>query len=120
LNNILTISTEGVLNSSITPAQYCSFLDFNINSQLNRFGVHNGGDQDSTLLNEKWESLAIMPAENDDEYYLFSLSDDDFITQDGFANFGNFQYSDASGYNLDNQALVFKITLPAGSSPLVS
>jgi hypothetical protein len=114
------MTIEGVLKTSITPAAYCSFLDYNLNSQLNRFGVHNGGNQDSTLLNEKWESLALMPAENANEYYLFSLSDNDFITQDGFANFGDFQYADASGYNLDNQALVFKITLPDGSSPLVS
>ncbi|KIW01249.1 uncharacterized protein PV09_07291 [Verruconis gallopava] len=113
-------TSKGVLNASITPAEYCSFIDYNINAQLNRFGVHNGGDQNSTLLNEKWESLALMPAEGEDEYYLFSLSDNDFITQNGFMNFGRFPYADSSGYNLDNQALVFKVTLPKGSSPLVS
>lgn len=79
-------------------------------AQLNRFGVHNGGAQDSSLLNEKWESLALMPVNPlasllgaNDEYYLFTLSDDDFITQDGYMNFGRFQYKDSSGYNLDNQ-----------------
>lgn len=41
---------EGELDGGITPATYCSFLDFNVNAQLERFGVHNGGDQDSTLL----------------------------------------------------------------------
>lgn len=41
---------EGDLDSDITPAAYCSFLDFNVNSQLERFGMHNGGDQNSTLL----------------------------------------------------------------------
>lgn len=43
---------EGTLLDAdrITPATYCSFLDFNVNAQLGRFGVHNGGDQDSTLL----------------------------------------------------------------------
>lgn len=41
---------DGDLDSNITPATYCSFLDFNVNSQLERFGVHNGGDQNSTLL----------------------------------------------------------------------
>ena len=94
-------------------------MDFNINAQLNRFGVHNGGAQDANLLNEKWESIAILPAENQDEYYLFSLSDDDFITQNGFFKNGTIKYKDESGYSLDNQALVFKITLPKGAKPLV-
>lgn len=41
---------EGDLDADITAATYCSFLDFNVNAQLERFGVHNGGDQDSALL----------------------------------------------------------------------
>ena len=53
--------SKGNLNATITPATYCSWLDFNVNSQLNRFGVHNGGATDSGLLNEKWESLALVP-----------------------------------------------------------
>lgn len=43
-------SKSGELKKNITPATYCSFLDFNVNTQLNRFGVHNGGDQDQYLL----------------------------------------------------------------------
>jgi hypothetical protein len=57
---------------------------------LNRFGVHNGGEQDATLLNEKWESLALLPVDgkfetkgDGHEYYLISFSDNHFITQDG-------------------------------------
>ena len=82
-------STSGVLNSAITPATSCSFIDFNINAQLNRFGVHNGDPQDSTLLNEKWESFALVALDGDDEhdendeYFLLSLSDNDFVTQNG-------------------------------------
>ncbi|KAF2093956.1 hypothetical protein NA57DRAFT_80961 [Rhizodiscina lignyota] len=110
-------SEEGVLDAGVTPATYCSFLDFNVNSQLNRFGLHNGGAQNAQLLNEKWESLALAPI-GGDEYYLFSLSDDDFITQHGFMDGGKFPYADASGFNLDNQALVFKVKLPKGSKPL--
>jgi hypothetical protein len=35
-----SIATDaGVLNGAIAPATYCSFIDFNVNSQLNRFGV---------------------------------------------------------------------------------
>lgn len=83
-----TVSPAGVLDSSITPALYCPWLDFNVNSQLNRFGVHNGGEQDQTLLNEKWESFALLPVDlngknEKNEYFLFSFSDNDFITQNG-------------------------------------
>lgn len=63
--------------------------------------------------------MVLLEAEEDNEYYLFAFSDDDFITQNGYMNFGRVQYKDASGYNLDNQALVFKVTLPKGSKPLV-
>ncbi|KAF3025786.1 hypothetical protein E8E14_014563 [Neopestalotiopsis sp. 37M] len=106
----------GVLVDGVDTATYCGFLDFNVNSQLGRFGLHNGGDQDAQLLNEKWESIAVVPVnprDPDDEYFVFSLSDNDFITQNGFLNDGQFTYADSSGYNLDNQALVFKVTIPS-------
>lgn len=41
---------DGDLDKDIVAATYCSFLDFNVNGQLERFGAHNGGTQDSTLL----------------------------------------------------------------------
>ncbi|KAF2404750.1 outer membrane autotransporter [Trichodelitschia bisporula] len=129
-------SINGALKTGITPATYCSFLDFNLNSELNKFGVHNGGAQDAGLLNEKWEGLALLPVigedkqgkrdgkgkdkEDGDEYYLFSLSDNDFITQNGKIDGGKISYADASGFSLDNQALVFKVTIPKGSKPLKS
>lgn len=85
--SITTSSTSGVLNSTITPAKFCPFLDINNNAQLAKFGLHNGGAQDAGLLNEKWESLAIVPVDGDDGkdgwYYLFVASDNDFITQNG-------------------------------------
>lgn len=40
----------GVLVDGVDTATYCGFLDFNVNSQLGRFGLHNGGDQDAQLL----------------------------------------------------------------------
>lgn len=80
-------SKAGVLNAGITPALYCPFLDFNLNSELGKFGLHNGGAQDAGLLNEKWESLALAPVDGKDgedgEWFLFSLSDNDFVTQQG-------------------------------------
>lgn len=121
-----SVAPAGVLNSNTTAATYCKWLDYNVNAQLNRFGVHNGGADDTALLNEKWESLALVPVNKDptgmavnDEYYLLTLSDNDFITQDGHLKFGQFNYADSSGYNLDNQALLFKVKLPSGSKPLV-
>lgn len=95
-----TVAPAGVLKAGITPATYCSFLDYNINSQLNRFGVHNGGAQDSSLLNEKWESFALVPVNgngSDGEYFLFSMSDNDFITQNGKSSFS--WVSEASSTN---------------------
>ncbi|KAL9624748.1 MAG: hypothetical protein Q9160_001102 [Pyrenula sp. 1 TL-2023] len=113
-------STAGVLKSGITPATLCPFLDFNDNAQLNRFGVHNGGAQDAGLLNEKWESLGLVPVNDgsDGEYFLFSFSDNDFITQNGALDNGSFKYADESGFDLDNQVLAFRVTLPMGAVPL--
>ena len=110
-------SSDGVLAGGIEPAAYCSFLDFNVNGQLERFGVHNGGDEDDSLLNEKWESIALAPVEpgasaTSGEVFVFSFSDNDFVTQDGAMDFGNFLYKDSSGYDFGNQALVFQATLP--------
>ncbi|KAI1610226.1 3-phytase [Exophiala viscosa] len=117
-------NSTGVLKTAVIPATYCSWLDFNVNSQLNRFGLHNGGAQNSSLLNEKWESIAMVPVnpsaslckdgytKSDGEYFIFSLSDNDFITQNGFMDGGKFPYADASGYSLDNQVLVFKVKVP--------
>jgi len=92
VNGSIASRDGGVLEAGVTPAQYCPWLDFNVNSELNRFGyangtvLHNGGEQHAGLLNEKWESIGLVPVNGnggDGEYYLFSLSDNDFITQDG-------------------------------------
>jgi hypothetical protein len=92
-NSIVTNITTGALKPGIVAATLCPFLDFNINSELNRFGVHNGGAPDEGLLNEKWESLALVPVlgdgmdhgdrANGKEYFLFSMSDNDFRALNG-------------------------------------
>jgi hypothetical protein len=114
-------SSGGVLNSGITPTTYCSWLDFNVNSELGKFGLHNGGNEDSGLLNEKWESIAVVPVLSSgsdrsssatQEVFIFSFSDNDFITQNGYMNGGKYPYQDASGYNVNTQALVFRATIP--------
>ncbi|KAK0618783.1 putative secreted protein [Lasiodiplodia hormozganensis] len=114
---------DGVLDEGIAPAEYCAWLDFNVGAELARFGLHNGGVDDEGLLNEKWESLAVVPVlgeggeEVEGEWWVFSLSDDDFITQDGYMDGGDFPYSDGSGASLDNQALVFRVGLEKGLRP---
>ena len=82
-------SSTGVLKPGIIAATRCPFLDFNVNSELGKFSLHNGGAQDANLLNEKWESLALVPVDGlngaDGEWFIFSLSDNDFITQNGMS-----------------------------------
>ncbi|KAL4810121.1 esterase-like activity of phytase-domain-containing protein [Aspergillus unguis] len=121
--------SDGILNENITPAEYCSFLDFNVESELAKFGLHNGGEQEDGLLNEKWESFVLVPVEPElgpgpdrmargeggrrraekREYFLFTFNDNDFITQDGAMNFGRLPYVDESGLDLNSQALVFRV-----------
>ncbi|KAK3897554.1 esterase-like activity of phytase-domain-containing protein, partial [Staphylotrichum tortipilum] len=136
------ITAGGIENASdkllagTTPATLCPFVDYNLNTELNKFKtvegdvVHNGAPVNMGLLNEKWEALSLVPVNpksgkgkacDGDEYYLFTLSDNDFITNNGYANFGQIKFVDntAAVPFLDSQALVFKVTLPKGSRPLV-
>lgn len=114
----------------------CPFIDYNINSELNKFKtaegdvIHNGAPVNLGLLNEKWEALALVPVhtsgkgkgcgKSSDDYYLITLSDNDFITDNGFYNFGRVSYADDSATVpfLHSQALVFQVTLPRTSKPL--
>ena len=69
------IAVAGVLNATITPATYVSFVDFLNTTQLSRFGLHNGDPADQTLINAKWESLALAPCFDDgfpNDYFLFT------------------------------------------------
>jgi hypothetical protein len=104
----------GVLRTGIAAAQYCPFLDVNNERELAKFGLLNGGDDNDApgLLNEKWEGLDLVPVHAEkDTFFLFASSDNDFITQNGFYNFGRDTYRDASGFSLLSQTLVFKISI---------
>ena len=102
-----------------------------INStQLARFGLHNGKPVDQTLINSKWESLALAPVgdrHNPNDYFLFTFvslifylwywvtglskvfqSDNDFLTENGVSLGQPYNASQ----NVDNQALVYRVTLP--------
>src|SRR5215469_10982035 len=69
------VAPLGALNASVTPVAYQSFLNINDNSQLNRFGLRNGGDgNDPNDLYEKWESMAVVPVGDPkfpNDYFLF-------------------------------------------------
>ncbi|KAJ6496211.1 esterase-like activity of phytase-domain-containing protein [Mycena sanguinolenta] len=110
------IAPNGVLDESITPATYVSFVDYADSVQLARFGLHNGDPDDNTLLDAKWESLALAPVSDNapNDFFLFTASDNDFLSTQG-VSLG--QPYDA-GEDVDNQFLVFRVTLP-GAGPNV-
>jgi len=70
------VSPGGVLDSSIKPATYVSFIDYLNPTQLARFGLHNGGTDDLQLIASKWESFALAPVGEKafpNDYFLFTF-----------------------------------------------
>jgi hypothetical protein len=106
-----SIAPNGKLRAEIKPVNLTPFLDINDNNQLNRFGLHNGAPNNAKDLYEKWESLALAPADVAGSYFLFVGSDNDFITQHGMM--AGKPYADASGANVDSLVLVYRVRLPA-------
>jgi hypothetical protein len=109
------VAPGGELDAAVTPAKYTRFIDMNDNAQLNRFGLHNGAPNDANALYEKWEGLALLPALDDaapNDYFLFVINDNDFLTQDG--SMQGTAYKDSSGADVDSMVLVYRIALPAG------
>jgi hypothetical protein len=112
------VAPEGVLDPSVTPAKYTRFIDMNDNTQLNRFGLHNGAPNDANALYEKWEGLALLPVLDGSaphDYFLMVATDNDFLTQNG--SMQGKPYKDSSGANVDAMVLVYRITLPEGMKP---
>ncbi|KAH8825307.1 hypothetical protein DL96DRAFT_1712313 [Flagelloscypha sp. PMI_526] len=96
----------------LPPAEYVEFVNYLDDDQLERFGLHNGGDDDEKLIASKWESLAIASAKDDDnpdDYFLFTFADNDYITSNGIML--GVPYD--AGNDIDNQVLVFRVTLPS-------
>lgn len=65
----------GVLRAGVKAAEYCPFINFNNQTELDKFSLINGGsDNDAEgLLNEKWEALSLVPVwGKKDQYYLFT------------------------------------------------
>ncbi|KAG7095023.1 hypothetical protein E1B28_005817 [Marasmius oreades] len=105
------VAPNGKLDKSITPAKYVSFVDYLNDDDLKRFGLHNGGNFDETLIDSKWESLALAPVndpKSPDDYFLFTVADNDFLTTKGVAL--GIPYD--AGIDVNNQFMVFRVTLP--------
>ena len=111
------VALHGTLDPSITPVAYHQFLNINDDTQLGRFGLHNGDPNDNNDLYEKWESLVVEPVldrQNPNDYFLFIASDNDFITTDGHM-LGQ-PYHDHA--DVDTLVLVFRVTLPTYVKPV--
>ncbi|OQP88198.1 hypothetical protein BTR14_01715 [Rhizobium rhizosphaerae] len=107
------LAPKGVLDASVTPAKWADFIDINDNSQLNRFGLHNGAPQDKNDLSEKWESMAVtsvLDPKAPDDYFLFVVNDNDFLTQDGHQVGADYKAED--GADVDTMFQVYRVTLP--------
>lgn len=88
------VAPKGKLDKSVTAAKYTSFISLLDSTELGRFGLHNGtnragcarrfahleyhaaGDpDDNTLIDAKWESIALAPvgdSANPHDYFLFT------------------------------------------------
>ncbi|OBZ77982.1 hypothetical protein A0H81_01866 [Grifola frondosa] len=111
------IATNGTLDGSITPGTYVSFVSFIDDTQLARFGLHNGKPADQTLIDAKWESLALASCRDPEfpqDFFLFTAADNDFLSTQGVALGVPFD----AGIDNDNQFMVFRVTLPTASGAI--
>jgi hypothetical protein len=118
-DGVKPVAPDGKLDPAVTPAKYARFIDMNDNTQLNRFGLHNGEPNDANALYEKWEAMALLPVLDDaapNDYFLVVASDNDFLTQNGAMQ--GTPYKDSSGADVDSMVLVYRISLPEGMKPL--
>lgn len=110
------VAPGGVLNPAIQPAARTLLLDINNRSQLNRFGLTNGLQDNFENLSEKWEGLALLPAldpDRPDDWFLFIANDNDFATTAGFQ--AGAAYND--GKDLDTMFLAYRVTISAVPEP---
>ncbi|CAO1618790.1 unnamed protein product [Parajaminaea phylloscopi] len=128
------VAPKGSLVKDITPATVKDFVDLVDKDELAKFGLHTGGDFDRNLIASKLESLAVATVgdkDKPDDYFLFVVSDNDFITTQGkqagqVNGKGDYvvqSYSDpyAEKYgSQDTQVFVYRVTLPGYKQPLSS
>jgi hypothetical protein len=112
------VAPKGVLDAAVKPATLTPFIDLNDNTQLNQFGLHSGEPNDRNNLSEKWEAVSrvsVLDPAAPNDYFMFVVNDNDFITQDGFQV--GAPYKDAGGADVDTTLLVYRLTLPQGLKP---
>jgi hypothetical protein len=108
----VAVAPKGKLADSVEPAKLMPFIDINDDSQLKKFGLHNGDPDDRNNLSEKWEGMALLPAldpENPHDLFLFVSNDNDFITRNGYQ--AGASYSDRSGAEVDTMILVYRVSV---------
>jgi len=111
-DGVKPVAPKGVLDPAVAPATLQSFIDFNDNVQLNRFGLHSGAPNDRNNLSEKWESMSLVPSldpGHPQDFFLLVGNDNDFLTTDGFQVGAAYQAS----ADVDTMLLVYRVTLPA-------
>ncbi|KAJ7138319.1 hypothetical protein C8R44DRAFT_767236 [Mycena epipterygia] len=96
---------KGTLSKKIVPATYVSFVDY---------ADPDCDPDDNTLLDAKWESLALAPVGDSapNDFFLFTASDNDFLSTQGVSLGVPFN----AGEDVDNQFLVFRVTLHGASA----
>lgn len=107
------VAPKGVVDPSVKPATLTPFIDMNDNTQLARFGLHNGAPNDRNNLSEKWEAVSLASVKDPnlpDDYFLFVANDNDFFTQDGFQV--GAAYKAEGGADVDTMFQVYQVTLP--------
>ncbi|GAA5900784.1 hypothetical protein JCM5296_004894 [Sporobolomyces johnsonii] len=81
------VAPNGVLDSSVTPVAFNNLISIIDAAQLARFGLQNGPPLATDIVGKFGESLAIAPAldpANPDDYFVFTLADNDFINTDEY------------------------------------
>lgn len=112
-DGLLPVAPAGKLAPGVEPAVLKPFIDLNDNTQLRKFGLHNGEPNDRNNLSEKWEGMALVPAldpQRPRDFFLFISNDNDFMTQRG--HHAGADFHDDSGAEVDTMFLVYRVTLP--------
>ena len=102
-----------LMNRALIVKPLTGFIDLNDAADLARFGLRNGGPNDRNNLSEKWEAISIVSALDPaapQDFFVFVVNDNDFITQDGFQV--GAPYKDESGADIDTTFLVWRASLP--------
>lgn len=79
------VAPSGVLVGDVTPAIWQEFLSIIDDAELAKAGLHNGRPQYNDI-DGKYESIAlasVMDPAFPDDYFVFTLADNDFITANG-------------------------------------